>query len=125
MNKEIIDLLEKANEGTTLLPHKAYYRVNPDKYNQVLTLLKQQPIAEAIKKELLEACEKLLKMCDRLDVHDVGCATQAAGVADEFAAMGCTCEMRKFRAAIAKAKKEESSKSSECSSIPNNRVNAV
>ena len=49
--QEIIDLLEESRMAgnTHLLPNVSYYAVNPDKYNQALTLLKQQPKDEAAK----------------------------------------------------------------------------
>jgi hypothetical protein len=55
--------------------------------------------------DLLEACKGLLSICERFGQHDIDCATQAAAVGDEIAAMGCTCGVSKGRAAIAKAEK--------------------
>ena len=81
--QEIIDLLEKANEGTTLLPHKAYYRVNPDKYNQALTLLKQQPKATSIGNKIREIANKDILGQTKL-VRDKDILNQAADRLDAW-----------------------------------------
>lgn len=60
----------------------------------------------AAAKDLYAACKEMLVICERFGQHEVDCATQAANVADEFDAMGCTCGISKAKAALAKADKK-------------------
>jgi len=102
--KNIIDLLEKAIEGTTLLPDRAYYRINPDKYNKAIALLKQQPPVGEFTKSIREKlgndpdpptayhwerldkywlCRNLFKLCDHLDRSEASKA-KLLGLCEEF-----------------------------------------
>ena len=54
--------------------------------------------------ELVEACKGLDELCERFEQHDINCATQASGVGDEFAAMGCTCAILKAKRVLEKLK---------------------
>ncbi len=51
--------------------------------------------------QLIAAAPDLLAACENYGNHLVDCATNASEVADEFAAMGCTCGLEDI---IAKAK---------------------
>ena len=78
MNQEAIELFENSRMAgnTHLLPNVSYYAVNPEKFDQALDLLKQQPPAGELTKWLrqifgdygqVKGHTKVLEACDRLD----------------------------------------------------------
>lgn len=55
---------------------------------------------------IVAALEKVLGLCNKLDVHDMNCAVQASGVCDMMDAMGCTCLIDKAKQTLRQAKEK-------------------